>query len=207
MKYIKKQAEPRQLAEFRNKGGTWDTFARGDGKKEVKEQLLAEQNGLCAYCTASIRFDTMKVEHWCSQNECPEDRDLDYTNLLAVCKGKYRGANGDYEHCDTSKKAVLIELNPQEQSHIAQLSYTNNGIMKSSNAIHQKELNSILNLNIAPIQKARKTILETLKLGLNRKYKGRKANYAKELKIWQRYDKPHCMIIIQYLERKMKALG
>ena len=72
MKLITKQTEPRKLAEHRSKGGTFSDFSLTRGKREVKEQLLKEQDGLCAYCMNKIHFDNMKVEHWKSQDDFPE---------------------------------------------------------------------------------------------------------------------------------------
>ena len=88
MRYIKKQTEPRELTEYRNSGGKFADFSQEKGKKILKNQLLTEQNGLCAYCTGAIKFETMKVEHWYPQAE-DEKRALEYNNLLAVCLGCY----------------------------------------------------------------------------------------------------------------------
>lgn len=202
MKLINKLPEPVALNNFRNGGGTWNDFSLNKGKREVKNQLLLEQNNLCAYCTASINFNSMKVEHWCSQENCISNRDLDYSNLLAVCSGCFN--HGEYEHCDTSKKAFLIELSPVVKHHIDVISYAKaSGKIESVHPDHQIEIDSILNLNIPPLKRIRKNMLNEFKIGLSKKYKGKKANYQKELEKFQNARIPFSMIVIKYLEDKI----
>lgn len=200
MKQIIKGKETKQLNHHRNSGGTWDDFSLDKGKKETKEQLLKEQNNLCAYCTRSINFKNMKLEHWCARSTCPTDRSLDYSNMLAACKG----ISGKEQHCDTSKADILINLDPRNQNHIQQISYKmSTGKIQSSNSTHQHEIDQVLRLNIDTLKKERKTIITTLKLGLHKKYKGKVANYQKELKKWEDQTKPFCMIAIAYLDKKV----
>ena len=58
--------------------------------KEVKEKLrtslLEEQGYICAYCMKKLEddFSKVKIEHYIARNE---ENQLDYNNLLAVCKG------------------------------------------------------------------------------------------------------------------------
>lgn len=201
MKLIIKKTEPNKLSQHRNSGGTWDDFSLEKGKKETKKQLLQEQNNLCAYCTRSIKFENMKLEHWCARSTCPTDRSLDYSNMLAVCSGIL----GTEQHCDTSKADQLITLNPLNKNHIKQLSYTKGtGKIKSSDTRHQQEIDSILRLNIPSLTKERKTILNALRIGLRNKYKGKTPSYKSELRKWADLDKPHCMVVIQYLEKKIQ---
>jgi len=206
MRHIKKQNEPRELKEFRNSGGKWNDFSLDKGKRAVKNQLLTEQNSLCAYCTREIIFDeergknNMKVEHWYPQ-DAPEYRDLDYNNLFGVCQGK----TGRYLHCDTHKADTIITLSPTNKLHISTISYekTSGGI-KSSNPIFQKELDEILNLNISPLKKARKTRLYEFRKYLHKKYPNKKANYQKYLNQWRNKNVSHNMIIVRYLENKTR---
>lgn len=206
MRYIKKQSEPRELAEYRSSGGKWDDFSLDKGKRAVKNQLLAEQNGLCAYCTREIIFeeeeskDNTKVEHWYPQ-DAPEDRDLDYNNLLCVCKGDL----GKYLHCDTNKANKIITINPTNKLHIGTISYEKvSGGIKSSNPTFHQELDEILNLNIPPLKKARKTRLYEFRKYLHKKYPNKTANYQKELNKWRNLNVSHNMIVVKYLEKKLR---
>jgi len=206
MQLIEKLPEPKELTKYRNSGGTFADFSLEKGKCEVKKQLLKEQHSLCAYCTSSISFHKMKVEHWHPQKgeHGDPEKELDYKNLLAVCLGCYN--SGEHFHCDTSKGDTPIKLNPQKKIHIEQLSYTKStGILKSSNLDHQKEIDSdkMLNLNISPLQKIRKDLLANFRIALNQKYKDKTANYAKELNKFSVKRNPFSGIIIWYLKSKL----
>jgi len=203
---IKKGKEPNKLATHRNDGGTYYDFSLDKGKREVKDQLLKEQNNLCAYCTASINFDNIKVEHWLPQNneDYPQYKqyELQYWNMLAVCKGCYN--SGEYFHCDTSKRETIVEINPQEKSHTSQLSYTKStGVLKSSSLTHQKEIDAILNLNISPLLKVRKDMLNAAKARLFKKYGKKTANFNEQLTKFSKKKLPYSAIIIWYLKSKL----
>ena len=201
MRLINKNKEPKSLVEFRAKGGTFGDFTLGKGKRDLKKALLTEQSSLCAYCTQSIQFDSMKVEHWYPQSnpqQLDPNRDLDYSNLFAVCKGCY----GNEQHCDTKKGDSLITISPTVKSHIEQIFYKN-GAIYSKDKIHNSEILDVLKLNIKPLVKQRKTILTTFKMKLGKAYKGKKANYAKLLDNWKNKNIPHNMVVVKYLEKKM----
>ncbi|MEM9461449.1 MAG: hypothetical protein AAGF11_45215 [Myxococcota bacterium] len=53
----------------------------------------------------------MKIEHWQDRSTHPRHM-YDWGNLLGVCGGEYRGAIGLIEHCDTSRKAQPLRVNP-----------------------------------------------------------------------------------------------
>lgn len=109
----------------------------------------------------------MKVEHWCSRALCPDNRELDYSNLFGVCKGRF--SDGKFTHCDTSKGDTLIDL------------------------------------NIPPLKKARQSIIHNLRIALHKKYKNKRANYQKLLNKWQEKNEPYCMVAITYLESKISS--
>lgn len=204
MKLIIKRSEPNSLTQFRNAGGTWDSFSLSNGKEELKEQLLEEQKHLCAYCNGRIKFEDMKVEHWCSRSLCPDNRELDYSNLFGVCKGRF--SDGKYTHCDTCKGEQLIDLTPLKKHHIDGIRYTKGtGRMDSTNPVHQNEIDNILKLNIPPLKRARKSIIQNLRIALHKKYRNRRANFQKELNKWQEKDSPYCMVAITYLESKISS--
>ena len=81
-------------------------------KNEVKEILLHEQHGICAYCMRRIRMDNhSRVEHLVplSRNK---DMAIDYNNMLGVCDGgeKVTGDKGHILCCDAHKKEIEILL-------------------------------------------------------------------------------------------------
>ncbi len=58
----------------------------GNKKRELLDILVEEQKGLCAYCNQKITSNSSTVEHLVCQSHNP-DYDLNYHNLVAVCKG------------------------------------------------------------------------------------------------------------------------
>jgi uncharacterized protein (TIGR02646 family) len=83
---IAKRREPLSLTEHRSRPGA--TYANYRHNAELIAALVEEQRGLCCYCLSRIRADdgSARVEHWHCQRHY-SDEDLDYSNLLAVCRG------------------------------------------------------------------------------------------------------------------------
>ena len=74
--------------------------ADADVKKTLRESLLKEQGYLCAYCMRRINdAQDTKIEHYKART--PEN-ELQYHNLLAVCKGGEDGLPSA-RCCDTKK--------------------------------------------------------------------------------------------------------
>lgn len=93
--------EPQSLADYRAKHphATWEQFRRRSprGYSAIKQQLLQDQHGLCAYCEISIKaaqhydqVDDFRVEHFYPKGATQEqghNYHLDWHNLLGVCHG------------------------------------------------------------------------------------------------------------------------
>ncbi|MCD8360259.1 MAG: TIGR02646 family protein [Acidaminococcaceae bacterium] len=116
---------------------TWEHFRRCNrrGYREVKQQLLQDQHGLCAYCEISIKLaenednvDDFRVEHFFPKvgtQLSGHNYHLDWHNLLGVCHGgsqpyvsnpewRYSSRKND-RSCDVPKGSKLISeriLNP-----------------------------------------------------------------------------------------------
>src|SRR5690242_1637435 len=93
MKYIVKQAQPRELiawvrAKSRNadaKQISWTSDDMpADVRKAVKQSLVQEQGGLCCYTGQRIKPETSHIEHMKPQAICVGHEDTDYENLLAA---------------------------------------------------------------------------------------------------------------------------
>lgn len=79
-------------------------------KATLQQALLRSQHNLCGYCDREIRgADRMKIDHWAPQDENP-DRDIDWSNLLAVCSD---GMGAATQHCDTRKGHTPLHLHPK----------------------------------------------------------------------------------------------
>lgn len=89
MRWIQKQGEPRQLAEWRLSFRTGDDpnynykSLPSDLKKLIVESLLREQGWLCAYTGRHIEENGCHVEHVKAQKHCERGEDVDYHNLVA----------------------------------------------------------------------------------------------------------------------------
>ncbi|MEM0994100.1 MAG: hypothetical protein AAF806_30080 [Bacteroidota bacterium] len=92
MRWIKKNKPPASFETYiRAEFASFDAMDK-EVKDELRNALLAEQFGICAYCQQRLRIRFIKIEHHCEQSICngtdgTKDRRLDYSNLFAVCKG------------------------------------------------------------------------------------------------------------------------
>ncbi|MHB1558246.1 MAG: retron system putative HNH endonuclease [Isosphaeraceae bacterium] len=64
----------------------------GDLKAEIKDALIAEQRGLCAYTGISIDAARSHIEHLLPQAHCQRGQeDVDYHNMVACFPGRNHG--------------------------------------------------------------------------------------------------------------------
>lgn len=171
MRKITKSGPPNKLTTYKLKRNLQDLAYRptyGDIDKDVYDDtlisLLNEQGWVCGYCQQKITsIKTSSIEHHCEQTICNgtngrTDKTLDYRNMLAVCPGKI----GRENYCDTNKanfnkgNGLPINISPWNQSHVNRISYSSSGLIKSTNAIHNEEIDKILNLNNIKILKKRR---------------------------------------------------
>lgn len=120
MIYIQKKPEPNLLLEYRHQINASFDDMDADVKIQLRESLLKEQGHLCAYCMRRITDakDT-KIEHF--EARTPEN-ELQYHNLLAVCRG---GDGGPVKamSCDTKKGNRQIFINPLNKSDMERIYY------------------------------------------------------------------------------------
>lgn len=97
----KRQQEPELLKSYRlrHPDATWDKFRRRftRGYRQVKQNIIEDQRGLCAYCEISIKMaedytevDDFRVEHFFPKGATKNgghNYHLDWRNLLGVCHG------------------------------------------------------------------------------------------------------------------------
>ncbi|MBR4909634.1 MAG: TIGR02646 family protein [Acidaminococcaceae bacterium] len=140
MKRVQKSPEePVLLARYklRHPHDIWENFHHRsrDGYRQVKQQILRDQHGLCAYCEINIkltdeedRVDDFRVEHFypktgTEREEC--NYHLEWKNMLGVCHGgsqplvtdaRYRFSKAKEDRsCDVPKGGKSIStviLNP-----------------------------------------------------------------------------------------------
>lgn len=180
-----------------------------DEKEALRLSLLQEQGFLCAYCMRRIENNgsSTKIEHYEPRNNLNE---MKYSNLLAVCHGN-EGYEYKYQTCDTKKKDLLVSIDPQKETDITSIFYSNSGQINSTNKEFDKDINEVFNLNgdISLFQ-ARKNKLQAFKENVLKKYSG-KISSSKWQKLYDHYNtansegrkSAYCGIILWYIKRKL----
>lgn len=120
-------------------------------KNSLRQTLVKEQHGLCAYCMKRIRDDDKTtIEHWTPLSKS-KDKAIAYTNMLGVCHGGRKAEKGKERIlcCDASKNEAEIRINPWNESHMKDIAYQSNGIIYtlSGNTEFEEDINDRLCLN------------------------------------------------------------
>lgn len=178
MLYIAKEGLPddinRKIIELR-KSEEWKNISEDDTdairrvfdtefpKNEVKETLLHEQHGICAYCMKRIRMDNhSRVEHLVPLSK-DKDKAIDYMNMLGVCDGGEKVTNnqGHILCCDAHKKETKIELSPLNKIQMDKIAYDKDGriFTEPKDVAMETAINDVLLLN--GIQKKDGTVRDT----------------------------------------------
>jgi uncharacterized protein (TIGR02646 family) len=210
---IAKSTEPQSLQHYRlQKGTVFDGENFTSVKQDIRVQLVAEQGLLCAYCMGRIEPDdrNMKVEHWHSRKRYPAQQ-LTYANLLGCCCGN-EGFPDALAHCDTKKRDDDLLFNPAEPGHHSRLKirYEFNGTIKSDDALFDRQLNEILNLNYSRLTDNRKSVWSSVTKTLSGiTGKATRAQIEGLLLIWQQKNREgklpeYCGVAQYYLEKKLK---
>lgn len=164
-----------------DKTASYKNLSEKEANKEVFKQLrlslLEEQKYVCCYCLQRIpeqppksknknkqevikemlNLQKMKTEHFHPKRgkDGSEALELDYSNLLAACKGNEHGEGK--KHCDVTKGSTLLKhiLNPalgKAKDFKTTIKYkvkvkSKEVIILSQNEDINTELNKVLNLN------------------------------------------------------------
>lgn len=142
MKRVNKSLPPNPLTDYaqNNPNATWEDFRNNARQSydDLKQQMLREQGGLCAYCEKKLPEDTTKqrIEHFHNKSDTilAHNWALDWNNVLLVCLGgSTPNDKAQYapEHlsCDAHKEQVKElpdacegwYLNPTQVKTIARL--------------------------------------------------------------------------------------
>lgn len=127
-------------------------------KQRLREALLEEQHGLCAYCMMPItnNGNITTIEHWYPLSKS-RSKALDYKNFHAVCKGgsNIKIDNGEERVicCDAKKSNTVITLNPQNREMMNSIAYHDDGTIYTTlsdeerRQVIQADLDDVLALN------------------------------------------------------------
>lgn len=158
-------------------------------KSVIREQLLKEQKGLCAYCMRKIRNDDKTViEHWLPIDADPSQA-LSYSNMLACCDGGRK--NDTYPHvlsCDAAKDNQTIAITPLNEAHMSRVRYRADGTVSvfPEDAVLAHDINDTLKLN-GEVDSTGKVIHDTSTNLVH----GRRQVYVRFKEFMTRVDKKH----------------
>jgi len=147
--------EPNCLKELRSEKKVYSDL-KDECLKEVRELLKIQQGGYCAYCEQKFK-SIVFIEHYISQEE-DNTQDLTFSNFLGVCSGKFyldKNTGEHIEHCDTSRGAKQLQINPKLENHINTILYDENDRIRSTNPDFDEDINSVLNLNFKELVDSR----------------------------------------------------
>jgi uncharacterized protein (TIGR02646 family) len=236
MRTITKLSEPRSLAELRARpGAVFDerglpfVQAQEDGnpmlsddeKQELRMRLWEEQRGLCCYCGCGISPTEkgMRIEHWKPLRRFHANQ-LDYWNLMAACTGG-TGQGEKLQYCDVHKGEKDLSRNPSNPQHrVDEIShYRTDGEVRSSDPTFDSELGQdprlvksnserVLNLNLPFLKNNRKSALDALKQGLQRRGTLHEITLRNLLAKWSgeapgQLD-PYAPVIVFWLKKRLK---
>jgi len=149
MIYIKKKKPPsetiREVSRIKS-NPDWKKIQSGNtkairnkfdelSKEPIRQSLLEEQSGLCAYCMRRIENNgrTTRIEHWYPLSK-DKDQALDYRNMLAVCDGgaNYQGNEKKILCCDAFKgDDEELMISPLNVQHMQKITYDKKGYIKT----------------------------------------------------------------------------
>jgi len=210
---VTKSPEPQSLQQYRlQEGAVYDGENFTPVKQDIRDQLVAEQGYLCAYCMGRIEPDdrNMKVEHWHSRKKYPAQQ-FSYANLLGCCCGN-EGQPDTNAHCDTKKRDADLLYNPAEPGHHPRLKirYELSGTIKSEDTLFDRQLNEILNLNYSRLKENRKAVWSSVTKTLAAiPGKVSRADIEGLLSKWQQKKAEgklpeYCGVAQYYLKKKLK---
>lgn len=135
---------------------------------QLRQQLYAEQRGLCCYCMKVISVRNSNIEHFLPLSVFPEG-EVDYYNLYLACRYS-QGLPKDRQHCDIRKANALIGKfigygSPTTSRCEDLIKYTPDGYILPANT-RFKSLEDVQKnyLSLAPIDKAILVAIEILNL-------------------------------------------
>lgn len=167
MLYIEKGRVPAEVLAKVNdikRSPEWRSIQEGDTnavrlqfdmlpKEQIRESLIKEQHGLCAYCMKRIHNNGLSttIEHFVPLSK-DKDSALEYSNMLAVCDG---GKNTSVEGkrilcCDACKKDEdEMTVNPLNKYMMDKICYMSDGTIYTYPYDEQleKDINKVLCLN------------------------------------------------------------
>jgi uncharacterized protein (TIGR02646 family) len=144
MKRVLKSTEPPELEKYKQRYSSqfrkWKDLKKNtETYNAVRNTLVKDQKGLCAYCEITLNEKNRSVEHFipCNQSTKENNYDLDWSNMLAICCPpggltendlKNLGLPHNFPCCGKSKNDFVSDgrlLNPLELSNLCLFRFNN----------------------------------------------------------------------------------
>jgi len=208
MRRIIKGPEPASLTQYRQTPNVdYDGYR---DKNALRVSLASEQRGICCYCLSRIRPvpQKMKIAHWHSQTKHPGEQ-LVYSNLLGACLGN-EGQRPKDQHCDTRQGNQDVSRNPANADHQVEhfIHFEGDGRITSQDEVFDREINEVLNLNLAFLKNERKAVLDGFKLTLNKRGMLQRPTLQRWLHDWNGEShagelRPYCQVVVYWLRKRL----
>ncbi|MCM1139670.1 MAG: TIGR02646 family protein [Muribaculum sp.] len=187
--------------------------AKYEATPDLRHSLLTDQGFICAYCMRRIEDDgsATRIEHVTPQSALASEAErMDYSNMVICCAGDIEGEQHDRTHCDRHKGNDLIHFSPLDNYASSTIRYKSDGTIESSDIAIDKNLNTVLNLNVSTLKLNRKSVKDGLVRQLGKK-EWKKADLEKILVKYTSKDKdgkfiPYCGVVIHYIQKKLRNL-
>jgi uncharacterized protein (TIGR02646 family) len=207
MRRITKGPEPASLTQYRQTPSA--DYEGYRDKDALRVSLVNEQRGLCCYCLSRIRPESqrMKIAHWHSQTKYPREQ-LAYANLLGACLGN-QGLRPKDQHCDTRQGNDDLSRNPANSDHQIDsfIRFEGDGQITSQDQIFDKEINQVLNLNLAFLKRERKAVLDSFQITLKKRGMLKRATLERLFRDWNGESggelRPYCQVIVYWLRKRL----
>lgn len=210
---ITKGREPAEWTTIRQTRGI--DFETAD-KTALRLSLLAEQGGICGYCMRRVRYSVgivtdTRIEHLkprsLSVTEGKPEETMDYNNMILCCNGDI-DKSGRY-HCDVSKRETPIHFTPLDTLAMNTISYSSKtGVIMSSNAQFDDDINKVLNLNHPRLADNRLSVIKALVRSMGKKT-WRKSEVVHKLDFYRNKTangnyQEYCGVAIWFLTKRLR---
>ena len=139
MRHIQKKNEPQSLTQWRaayqNDPNFGYDLIKANLRREIRQALVVEQGGLCAYTGRRIDEASCHIEHPRPQTHCMNGEDASFANMLACvpapnAPGLPYGAHKKGPWPDATEEALFVS--PLRPGCEERFSFTLNGEIRAS---------------------------------------------------------------------------
>jgi len=178
-----------------------------------------------------ITKETSTIEHWYPQSKYRDDKqwnaehpdqrprdltnhgDLDYGNLLAVCKGIITTREKvQHRHCGESREDNPLKFNPAADDVESHISFsTRDGTILSTDDDFKTQLDTVLNLNNSFLKNNRIAVLNGFTEEIQKRFKATplsKPYLDQKLAEWTGSHHsnsltPYCQIVVYWIRKRL----